>query len=85
MQHVTAALRIRAYRIEADAVDEYKRTSESSALLSFKEFGRAVVELFGTEYLRAPNGADMLRIPRINAKRGFRGRAGSIDWQHCEW
>lgn len=79
LQRVTAAQRMMALGLAADAVDEYVRISESSAMESLKDFCSDFVDEFGHEYLRCPTPADMERILRINAARGFPGMARSID------
>lgn len=85
MQRVTAGLRMLAYGVAADALDEYLQMSEDSVLLSLKEFCKLVVHLFQNEYLRKPTEQDLRRIMAINAARGFPGCVGCIDCQHWEW
>ena len=82
---ITAALRMLAYGVPADSLDEYLQMSKDSVLLSTKKFCEAVIDKFGEEYLRAPTEEDLQRIMRINAGRGFPGCIGSIDCQHWEW
>lgn len=82
---ITAALRMLAYGIAADALDEYLQMSEDSVLLSTKAFCEEVIAAFGEEYLREPTTTDLTRIMRVNAARGFPGCVGSIDCQHWEW
>ena len=53
-QKVTAALRMLAYGIPADLVDDHLAMGESQAILCVKRFVVAIVELFGPEYLRSP-------------------------------
>jgi hypothetical protein len=45
---------------------------------------RAIVEVFGGEYLRSPNNYDTARLLSINKRRGFSGMLGSgkIVLQH---
>ncbi|CDF38544.1 unnamed protein product [Chondrus crispus] len=85
VQRMVAALRMLAYGTAADAVDEYLRISESSALLSLQLFCNAVCEEFGEEYARQPNADDLTRILAINERRGFPGCLGSIDCQRRRW
>ena len=85
LQRITAALRVMAYGISSDAVDEYCRLSESSTMDSLKGFTKAVVEEFGPEYLRSPTEKDLQRLLRINTSRGFPGMVASIDCQPYEW
>ncbi|XP_019194852.1 PREDICTED: uncharacterized protein LOC109188679 [Ipomoea nil] len=71
LQKVTAAFRILAYGIPADATDEYIQIGESTAIESLKRFCRAIVEVFGERYLRAPDANDVARLLQIGEKRGF--------------
>ncbi|XP_024177898.1 uncharacterized protein LOC112183795 [Rosa chinensis] len=84
-QKITAALRMLAYGVPADYVDEYVRIGESTALKSLKRFVNAVVVMFGDEYLRPPNSNDIARLLSIGEKRGFPGMLGSIDCMHWRW
>ena len=61
-QKCTAAVRMLAYRIPGDLVDEYVRMSETTCLLSLYNFCKAVVAVFGPEYLRQPIAADAERF-----------------------
>ena len=74
-----AAIRILAYGIPGDLVDKYVRMSESTCLLSIYSFCKAVVAVFGPEYLREPTVADTERLLAINGKRDFPGMLCSID------
>nr|XP_051211539.1 uncharacterized protein LOC127329031 [Lolium perenne] len=84
-QKCTAAIRMLAYGVAGDFVDEYTRMSESTGLEAMYRFCRAVIGTFGEEYLRQPNAADTARLLSINASRGFPGMLGSIDCMHWEW
>jgi hypothetical protein len=85
MQKCVAAIRILAYGVPADAVDEYVRIGESTARQSLQHFCRAVIEVFGDHYLRAPNAADVARLLQEGKECGFPGMVGSIDCMHWEW
>ncbi|XP_021801986.1 uncharacterized protein LOC110746083, partial [Prunus avium] len=52
LQKTTAALRMLAYRVAADYADEYVRIEESTAIESIKKFVKAIIAIFGEEYLR---------------------------------
>jgi hypothetical protein len=62
LQKVAAAFRMIPYGVAADATDDYVRIDESTALKYLRNFTSVVVEVFGPEYLRLPNGAG--EIPR---------------------
>ncbi|XP_019157576.1 PREDICTED: uncharacterized protein LOC109154175 [Ipomoea nil] len=71
LQKVTAAFRILAYGVAEDATDEYIQIRESIAIESLKRFCRAVVEVFGQRYLRAPDANDVARLLEIGERHGF--------------
>ncbi|XP_073363390.1 uncharacterized protein [Aegilops tauschii subsp. strangulata] len=81
-QKCTAAIRMLAYGIPGDLVDEYMRMSETTCLMSMYKFCQAVIEVFGPEYLRQPTVANTERLLETNATRGFLGMLGSIDCSH---
>ncbi|XP_019170546.1 PREDICTED: putative nuclease HARBI1 [Ipomoea nil] len=85
LQKVTAAFRILTYGVAADAIDEYIQIGESTAIESLKRFCRAVVEVFGQRYLRAPDANDVARLLEIGERRGFPGMLGSLDCMHWTW
>ena len=85
LQKVTAAFRMLAYGIPADAMDEKIRIAESSIIESLKRFVKAVVEVFEDEYLRSPNDNDTTRLLALGEERGFPGMLGSIDCMHWKW
>ncbi|XP_012853652.1 PREDICTED: uncharacterized protein LOC105973177 [Erythranthe guttata] len=82
---MTAALRILAYRYPADAIDEYLKIAASTSSDTLKHFCRAVNAVYGEEYLRRPNNADMVRLLKKAEQRGFPGMLGSVDCMHWEW
>ncbi|XP_042467690.1 uncharacterized protein LOC122050887 [Zingiber officinale] len=73
LQKITAVFRILAYGVPADATDEYIKIGESIAIESMKRFCRAVVEVFGEQYLRSPNAHDVARLLHIGELWGFPG------------
>ncbi|XP_021321298.1 uncharacterized protein LOC110437244 [Sorghum bicolor] len=85
LQKVVAAFRMLAYGVAADAMDDYIRIGETTALESRRKFVRAVVKVFGHEYLRLPNEDDTARLLAIGESRGFPGMLGSIDCIHWTW
>jgi len=52
---------------------------------SLRAFVKAIVEVFGDWYLRAPNKADISQLLSIGEQRGFPGMLGSIDCIHWKW
>ena len=62
-----------SYGIAADALDEYVRIGESTAMESLKWFATSVVQVFGEQYLRFPTKDDIDRQLTINTKRGMPG------------
>ncbi|BFG41560.1 hypothetical protein CerSpe_278340 [Prunus speciosa] len=85
LQKTTTALRMLAYEVAADYVDEYVRIGESTAIESIKKFVKAIIAIFGEEYLRSPNSNDIKRLLMIGEQRGFHGMLGSIDCMHWKW
>ena len=83
-QKCTAAIRMLAYGITGDLVDEYVRMSETTCLMSMYKFCQAVIEVFGPEYLRQPTATDTKRLLATNTARGFPGMLGNIDFMHWE-
>src|SRR6266542_5007432 len=68
---VTAAHRMLAYGCPADALDESLRIGESTTIQSVRRYARAIVEVFGPQYLRPPTPADTQRLLAVGAQRGF--------------
>jgi hypothetical protein len=66
-------------------MDHYIKIVESTVIESLRRFVRAIVEVFGGEYLRSPNNHDIARLLSINERRGFPGMLGSVDCMHWEW
>lgn len=73
------------YGVPADATDEYVRIGESTSIQSLNFFVKAVIEIFGDEYLREPNENDIAKLFAIGKERGFPGMLGSLDCMHWEW
>ncbi|XP_019240160.1 PREDICTED: uncharacterized protein LOC109220152 [Nicotiana attenuata] len=85
LQKITAVFRMLAYGLPADATDEYVKIGESTAIESLKRFCRAVVEVFGEQYLRSPTPNDVARLRHIGEQRGFPRMLGSLDCMHWKW
>ena len=69
----------------ADATCEMVRMGDSTCLKTTIKFARAMMEVFGPEYLREPNAQDTEKLLAIGEARGFPGMLGSIDCVHCQW
>jgi hypothetical protein len=54
-------------------------------LKSLRRFVKAVVDIFGDEYLRTPNNNDTTRLLALGEERGFPGMLGSLDCMHWRW
>jgi hypothetical protein len=85
LQKITAALRMLAYGITSDLVDEYLKIGETTAMMSLKLFVKFVVSIFSDEYLRSPTNHDIVRLLAVGQSRGFSGMLGSIDCMHWKW
>jgi hypothetical protein len=85
LQKVVAAFRMIAYGVAANATYDYACIGESTALESLRRFVRAVVQVFGPEYMRLLNEQDTARLLAIGESRGFSGILGSIDCMHWTW
>ena len=85
IQKCTTAMRMIAYGVPADNQDDYLRMPESTALKAMYRFARAVVAVFGPNYLRGPTEQETTRILAMNKARGFRGMLGSINCMYWNW
>ncbi|XP_035842621.1 putative nuclease HARBI1 isoform X2 [Helianthus annuus] len=85
MQKIIASLRMLAYGVTTDFMDEYIDIGESTAMESLKKFCETIVSIFSAEYLRSPNTKDITRLLAIADQRGFPGMLGSIDCMHWKW
>ena len=85
LQKITIALRMLAYGVTADFMDEYVRIGESTTMKSLKKFVKVVVDIFSKEYLRSPNNEDIARLLVNGERHGFPGMLGSIDCMHWKW
>ncbi|XP_074327816.1 uncharacterized protein LOC141665732 [Apium graveolens] len=78
LQKCTAAMRILAYGISADAVDDYVRIGESTGIEALKKFVSNIITLFEGEYLQKPNSNDVRHLLQMGEARGFPGMMGVL-------
>ncbi|KAH0708695.1 hypothetical protein KY284_010122 [Solanum tuberosum] len=71
LQKIIAVFRMLAYDLPADATNEYVKIGESTTIESMKRFCRAIVEVFGEQYLRSPTPNDVAGLLHIGEQRGF--------------
>ena len=81
----TAAIRMLAYGVVADATDKYCRLGESTATEAMRRFVNAIRHCFESEYLRLPTKSDLQKQLQINTQRGFPGMFVSLDCMHWQW
>ncbi|KAE8772592.1 hypothetical protein D1007_55408 [Hordeum vulgare] len=62
--------------------DEYHRLYESSCLKAMLRFATAMVNVFGSEYLREPNVEDIAKLVALSKSRGWACVVGSLDCKH---
>ncbi|XP_028126005.1 uncharacterized protein LOC114322788 [Camellia sinensis] len=82
---MTTALRILQYGVPADAVDEYIRIDENTAIATLNFFTRSIVATYEAVYLRSPNEADVARLLQEGEQREFTGILGSLECMHWRW
>ncbi|GJV85365.1 putative nuclease HARBI1 [Tanacetum coccineum] len=70
------AMRVLAYGVSFNVVDEYLRMSGAVTRKSLMAFVRGIISCFGDKYLRRPNEDDLARLLNIGEQRGFPGWAG---------
>jgi hypothetical protein len=84
-QKVTDALRMLAYGISEDLIDDNFAMGESTAIMCVKFFVVAIVNIFCSTYLRAHNAEDTAKVFEFNAGWGFPGMLGSVDCMYWSW
>ncbi|KAF5454802.1 hypothetical protein F2P56_024440 [Juglans regia] len=82
MQKITATLRMLAYGVTGDFMDEYIRIGKSTAMENLKRFFETIISIFSDEYLWSPNANDIVQLLAVGEQRGFPGILGSIDCMH---
>ncbi|XP_075658856.1 uncharacterized protein LOC142628695 [Castanea sativa] len=71
LQKITDALRMLAYGVLGDLIDEYVRIGETTILESLKKFVTTVINVFSEEYLRKPNNENIARLLAHGERRDF--------------
>ena len=82
---MTTAIRMLAYGVMANFMDEYVQIGETTAMESLKKFVAVVVDIFPEEYLRSPNNEDIARLLAHGESCGFPGILESINCMHWKW
>ncbi|XP_074365340.1 uncharacterized protein LOC141706505 [Apium graveolens] len=72
-------MRMIAYEVPADSVDDYIQIGESTAIESLRKFVISINQIFGEQYLRSPNKIDIKRLTKIAEKKGFPGTLNDIN------
>ncbi|KFK23211.1 hypothetical protein AALP_AAs63530U000100 [Arabis alpina] len=85
LQKCTAATRMMAYGLPADAMDEYLRLGDTSVSKCLENFVNGIINLFQDVYLKRPTPEDLQRLLNIGEYRGFYKMIGSIDCMYWEW
>ena len=84
-QKVTTALWMLALGVCADVMDDYCRTSKSTAMEYMGRFCAAMCAEFEEYYLRKLTYEDCREQLVINEACGFPGIFGSLDCMHYKW
>ncbi|XP_058739176.1 uncharacterized protein LOC131611067 [Vicia villosa] len=67
----TTAMRMLAYGVAADAVDEYIKIGGTTTLECLHRFCKVIIQLYEPVYLRAPTQYDLQRILHVSEMRGL--------------
>ncbi|KAI5318848.1 hypothetical protein L3X38_038556 [Prunus dulcis] len=81
-QKLTAVIRMLAYGVSADQVDEIARMGKSTTLEALVRFCQVVETLYNRDYLHRPTPRDFQRLLQKAEAREFPGMIGSIDFMH---
>ncbi|XP_028060623.1 uncharacterized protein LOC114264227 [Camellia sinensis] len=73
LQKMTSAIRMLAYGVAVDTVDDYVQIGERTTIKSLKHFCNSIIEIFGPEYLRSPSPTDSARLLAIGEVCRFLG------------
>ena len=66
-------MRMLAYGVAADVVDEYIKIKGTTTLECLRRFCKEIIQLYEQLYLRAPTQDDLQRILHVSENEGFRG------------
>jgi hypothetical protein len=83
-QRYFSAIRMLAYGVEGDLIDEYLRMSKTTCLDSMNKFCKAMIVIFNEVYLRGPNVVESALLLSINWEKGFPEMIESIYCMHWE-
>ncbi|XP_059635757.1 uncharacterized protein LOC132277934 [Cornus florida] len=75
MQKMTTAIRILAYGCAVDHCDEYIKIDESITIETLMTFCKAVIGVYGEEYMRLPNEADIAQLLQEGGRERILGYA----------
>ncbi|XP_052114186.1 uncharacterized protein LOC107478467 [Arachis duranensis] len=84
LQKCTATIRMLAYGVGADAINDYVRIGESTTIECLEKFVEGVISVFEDEYLRKPKLNDVQYLLQMAEGCGFPGMLGSIDCMHWQ-
>ncbi|XP_070672095.1 uncharacterized protein [Malus domestica] len=84
-QKNTAALRMLAYGVSTDQVDEITRMGKSTILESLMRFCGAIKSIYTAEFLWRPTDMDLQRLLKKGEMKGFPRMIRSIDCMHWTW
>ncbi|GJS33462.1 ALP1-like protein [Tanacetum coccineum] len=85
----TSAIRQMTYGAVPDALDEYSQMGATTARKSLQMFCKAIMELYGEEFLRNPTFTNLKKLYAYHEEKNvFPGILGSIDctdwsWKNC--
>ncbi len=80
IQKCIVVIKMLAYDVVANYIDEYCRLSESIALECLKRFVKVIRTCFESNYLKQPTLAKVKKQMKINKERGFPSMFASIDY-----
>ena len=77
---MTVAVRMLAYGMMGDLMDEYMRFGESTALHVLKKIVKVMISIFFGKYIRSLNNNDIARLLTISQNHEFPQMLRSIDY-----